>query len=455
MDASKKHAIALTDKERFPLLSDLSYLNKLKQDAFAPKFNFQSGDRLQQHHLQQVQAYAEKIKATKVFWREGMHPDWLGPWLKWCIETVPFYKGRHERLENQPTINREDLHLAPWQFVSSDGKLEDLLVYETSGTTRSPMDVMFEPASQACWIPQLESVLNLYDINLTGHASSTSIALICAQEKALTYASLSTYLKGAGVLKINLNPNDWWAADHRIKYLEHYNPEILTGDPFAFLSLVELKPKLSPKALVSSAMKLTNGIRKKLETYFNCPVLDIYSLTECRMIAVAENEQRHRAIRPELYLEVFDKDKDILLPPGERGELVITGGNNPFLPLIRYRTGDFCSLYIEHGIPYLIDLEARHPVAFYNAKNKFINYIDISRAMNKYPLAGFNLHQNVNKSLRFTGWGTETKLKHQVLETLQHIFGNELPIEVVIHPPAQSSGLKPVAFSSDLDLNLN
>lgn len=43
---------------------------------------------------------------------------------------------------------------------------------------------------------------------------------------------------------------------------------------------------------------------------------------------------------------------------------MVTGGNNPFLPLMRYRTGDFCSLKIENGVPFLVDLEARNPVVF-------------------------------------------------------------------------------------------
>ncbi len=266
----------------------------------------------------------------------------------------------------------------------------------------------------------------------------------------MTYASLSTYLDGAGILKINLNTNDWKQAGDRVKYLEKYNPEILTGDPFAFLSLLDLKPALSPKALVSSAMKLTRGVRGKLERYFKCPVLDIYSLTECRMVAVAENERRYRAIRPDLHLEVFHKDEDTLLKPGERGELVITGGNNPFLPLIRYRTGDFCSLVVEDGMPYIVDLEARHPVFFCNENKAFVNSVDISNAMTEFPLAGFNVHQRADKSVQFTGWSTDSNLKPAILQSLRKIFGTGLSVEITITAP-DSRGSKPVSYSSDVE----
>jgi phenylacetate-CoA ligase len=213
---------------------------------------------------------------------------------------------------------------------------------------------------------------------------------------------------------------------------------------------MELKPQLSPKALVSSAMKLTEGMRKKLESFFKCPVLDIYSLTECRMIAVADEGNRYRAIRPELFLEVFEPVTDTPVKTGERGELVVTGGNNPFLPLIRYRTGDFCSLHFENDVLYLIDLEARKPVALYKKDGSFVNNIEVSRAMMDLPLAGFSLHQNADKSILFTGWSSDKTLNTTIHQELQKIFGQDCNINVNIkHPEANSS--KPVSYSSDLN----
>ncbi|MBT1699048.1 AMP-binding protein [Fulvivirgaceae bacterium PWU4] len=442
--------MALSDAERFPLIQDLSHLRSLQQDACAPSFNFRSGDRLQSHHLQQVTRYAATI-GKQPFWNDDTQPTWMESYLDWCARTVPFYKGRATTLSAQPTISRSDLQTTPWQFVSSDSNLDDLLVYQTSGTTGAPMDVIFDPVSQACWIPQLESVLNRYGIRLSRGTGHTAIALICDQQSTLTYASLSAYLGGAGVIKVNLNPLEWKDPDHRKQYLEKLNPEILTGDPFAFLSLLALAPRLSPKALVSSAMKLTEGVRNKLESFFRCPVLDIYSLTECRMIAVAEGTHRHRAIRPELFLEIFDPVHDIPLKPGERGELVITGGNNPFLPLIRYRTGDFCSISIDNSIPYLIDLEARAPVAYYRADHTFVNYVDISRTMTELPLAGFSVHQHTDKSVTFKGWSSDASIKPLVHEKLSTIFGTGVSVDVTILP-FDSQRAKPVTYASDFKI---
>lgn len=451
MDENSDPQIALTDAERFPLLDDLSFLNALKQDPFAPKFNFKSGDRLNAVHLSKVKSYKNKYYDKKIFWNEGQTPIWLNDYLKWCHTTVPFYKNKDIALDSFPTISREDIRKYPHLFVSNEANLEELLVYYTSGSTGPKLDVLFDAVSQASWLPQIESVLKDFDISITENKNTTAIALICAQEKTLTYASLSTYLEGAGILKINLNPSEWNQPDDAKKYLEKYNPQILTGDPIAFMALLDLKPQLNPKALVSSAMKLTKGTKNKLENYFRCPVIDLYSMTECRNIAYAA-EIGHKAIRPDLYLEIFDEHEDVKLPYGERGELVITGGNNPFLPLVRYRTGDFCSLKIENGVPFLIDLEARNPIVFFTKSNIKINNIDISNRLSKLSIAGFKMHQRNDKLIQFVGYSNDIT-SEEIIDLLNIIFKNDIDMLVDIHKISQNNTVEKSQYSSELITN--
>lgn len=451
MDESSDPKIALTDAERFPLLDDLSFLNALRQDAFAPKFNFKSGDRLNAVHLSKVKSYKKKHYDKKIFWNDGQTPIWLTNYLKWCLKTVPFYQNKDIDLDSFPTISREDIRKHPHLFVSNEANLDELLVYYTSGSTGPKLDVLFDAVSQASWLPQIESVLKDFDISIIESKNTTAIALICAQEKTLTYASLSTYLEGAGILKINLNPSDWNQPDDAKKYLEKYNPQILTGDPIAFMALLDLKPQLKPKALVSSAMKLTKGTKNKLENYFTCPVIDLYSMTECRNIAYA-SEIGHKAIRPDLYLEIFDEHEDIKLPYGERGELVITGGNNPFLPLVRYRTGDFCSLKIENGVPFLVDLEARNPVVFFTKSNIKINNIDISNCLSQLSLAGFKMNQRKDKLIQFVGYSNDIT-KEEIIELLNTIFKNDIDIHADIQKISQNNTVEKSQYSSELMTN--
>lgn len=447
MAESNDPQIALTDAERFPLLQDLSFLNKLKQDEFAPKFNFKSGDRLDKKQLSLVDNYAEKYCKDKVYWAKDELPNWMENYIKWSIKEVPFYQNKASKFTDFPTISRNDIRNQPHLFVSNDANLEDLLVYYTSGSTGPKLDVLFNAVSQANWLPQIESILKDFNISFIRSKDITTIAMICAQEKTLTFASLSTYLHGAGILKINLNPAEWNEKQDAKKYLEKYNPQILTGDPLAFIALMELEPEISPDAMISSAMQLTAGTKKQLEDYFHCPVIDLYSLTECRNIAYA-TQNGFKAIRTDIYLEIFDEQKDIKINDGERGELVVTGGSNPFLPLIRYRTGDFCRLEIRDGVPFLLDLEARNPIVFYTNSDEKINNIDISNQLSKLALAGFKLNQKKDKSVEFLGYSNEVKLE-DVAQILKGIFQNDVVLEITLEKITQNNNVAKTLYTSD------
>lgn len=439
---------ALTDNERFPLLTERKLLDDLRQDAFAPRYNFASGDRLDAEMLNKVQQYALELSRQK-FWRQGELPEWLGEYLAWCRAAVPAYRDYPDNFLLVPTMRRPRLAAQPWQFVADDCNLDNLLVYSTSGTTGAPMPVLFEPVAQATWLPQLETILARDSIGLDGGSKRVSICLVCSQQETLTYASLSTYLHGAGVLKINLQPGNWSDPQDRVSFLEKYNPEILTGDPFSFLALLALKPKIKPKALVSSAVALQAGVRERLAGYFACPVYDVYSLTECRMIACSSSNAIHQLIRPELYLEIMHPERDQVLPEGERGEIVVSGGNNPFLPLLRYRTGDFAALRHNQGKFELFDLLGRSPAIYLNERGEFVNNVDIARAMCRFALAGYNLHQHSDRRLTFTGWGEEAG-KDEIEKVLRESFGPSLPMSLEIKTPDLNEVMK-VQFSSDID----
>ena len=170
--------------------------------------NFQSGDRLQEKHLQSIFNY-EKAFVHREKIKENEVPDFVKNYILESIDKVPFYKGGSNDLQEHVTFSKAAIRQTPWQFICDDADMNDLLVYSTSGTTGPAMDVLFAPETQASWIIQLESIMKEMGISFSKNPERVAIALICNQEKTLTYASLSTYLNGSGVLKINLNKDDW------------------------------------------------------------------------------------------------------------------------------------------------------------------------------------------------------------------------------------------------------
>ena len=92
----------------------------------------------------------------------------------------------------------------------------------------------------------------------------------------------------------------------------------------------------------------------------------------------------------DIHLEVL-RDDGTQAAPGERGEIAVTGGRNPFAPLLRYRTGDFghvdyspCSC--GDPMPRLLDLEGRVPVLIRSSDGTPVSTVDLSRILREHPL---------------------------------------------------------------------
>ncbi|HNF58687.1 MAG TPA: capsule biosynthesis protein CapK [Elusimicrobiota bacterium] len=392
---------ALTDAERFPLLTPAlaKTLKTYREHPAAPRFNYACGDRLTAEGLKRVRAFEAQVKKRR------SSPKGLPPWIEekvdeW-LKKVPFYRqrgGRAKDFETLPAIGREDLLATPWAFVPDGRALDDLMVYETTGTTGAPLGVMYHPEVPSMYLVLLRSALKAAGVELKG-GPGVALLLVGAQEKALTFVSGSTYLDGAGYVKVNLKPSDWRRPEDRATYLSFCSPEVVTGDPVAFQELLDLKVPLRPKALVSTSLALAAGLRKKLESTLHCPVLDVYSMTECRPLAASTGGD-FEIIPPDVHVEILD-DRGRPLPDGRRGEVAITGGRNDFLPLIRYRTGDHAAMVRRGGRRFLKGLEGRAPVVYLGSDGRRVPSIDIARALGPLALSHYVLHQRADGSFLF------------------------------------------------------
>src|SRR6185295_16709575 len=117
-------------------------------------------------------------------------------------------------------------------------------------------------------------------VELRHGRGEVGVVLLGFQRECFTYVSVTPTMGESGLAKINLFPGDWRSPGDRSKYLEALAPEVLAGDPLSFAELLRLEPDLAPRAILSTSMALTEGLRKKLAERFRCPVLDLYSLNE-------------------------------------------------------------------------------------------------------------------------------------------------------------------------------
>lgn len=419
-----------TDAERFPLLTPAGdeMLRFLREHPNAPIFRNRSGHRLTADDLAKVQEFAREIAAHPPHWTPDATPGWLGEHVRRCLSQVPHHRayGRSAApLFELPTISRADLARDIAAFVPDDLPLERLLHFSTSGTTGHPLSVPSHPTVAASYLSLHRRALAHFGVELVAGRGQVGVVLVGFQRRCFTYVSVTPQMNESGLAKINLHPNDWRDPDDRARYLDALSPELYTGDPVSLAELAKLSLATRPRALLSTSMTLLPATRRTFEQRFGCPVVDVYSLNESGPVAFADGEVWH-LLQPRLYVEILD-ERGERLPPGERGEITLTGGFNPWLPLLRYRTGDFASLAFQGGEPKLIGLSGRAPVRFRAADGSWLNNIEVTHALARFALAQWTLHQHADGRLELRARGGD---EVALAAALAELFGAEQTISV-------------------------
>ena len=443
---------ALTQNERFPLLNEAgeAMLRRIAQHPHAPRFNYSCGERLNEAGLQNVLQYAEKQRTERTGWSEGETPDWLVQWIEMCRSDVPFYRDRFDGAVDffeLPTTTRQDLRREPWSFMPDSADVSELIVYRTSGTTGNLLQMIAHPVAPNRYLPLMQTALAAYGVEIDGGPDRVSIIQVATQRSTYTLYSAMSYFDSAGFAKINLNPNEWNAADDPVKFLDDAAPEIYTGDPFAFAELAKLPLTTRPKAMISSATSMLPGEVRALELHFGCPIIDLYALNEAGPVAFSM-DGAHEVLPHNLYVEILDETGSPVAP-GQVGEIVVTGGVNPYLPLVRYQTGDYAAMDYSQSIPRLVDFQGRKPVVFRTLSGDPVNSIEVSVALFEIPLPFFSMHQDAEKGLTFRT-RCSADVEAAIVDALRDLFGStaKLTIEQLSLDDAWSG--KWIQYTSDL-----
>jgi phenylacetate-CoA ligase len=445
------NADIITDAERYPTLTEngRQMLQFLREHPHAPIFRNESGNRLTADDVARVRELDRKVQAVEVGWRPGEFPSWMAGFVERCLSEVPFYRqygSAPEDFPGLPTISRADLSRDIAQFVSDSAPIDRLINFRTSGTTGHPLLLASHPVVAASYLAFHKKALRRFGIELRHGRGQVGVVLVGWQRKCFTYVSVTPTMDESGLVKLNLHPSDWRDPADRAKYLDALATEIYTGDPIAFAELAELPLKTKPRALLSTSMMLLPEMRRRLEDRFQCPVLDLYSMNEAGPVAVADSTAGgHVLLQHQLYVEILDP-LDHPLPPGDRGEVTLTGGFNFCLPLLRYRTGDYASLNFHGNELVLVGLEGRPPVRFRTMTGDWLNNIEVTHALQRFAIPQFTLHQNREGALqiRLTGIGLPTDV---IQRCLLELFGKgqRLTMETI----ASFDG-KVVQYTSDL-----
>lgn len=255
-----------------------------------------------------------------------------------------------------------------------------------------------------------------------------------------------SYLDEAGCTRVNLCAEDWRSPEDPRRFLDRRAAPVVLGDPISFDALDQVRLSQPPRALISSIATLSDPFARELSRRYGCPVLDVYALTEAGIVAV-RTPQGHAILPHDVYVEVLD-EHDEPCPPGVRGEVTLTGGRNPFAPLLRYRTGDLAALAWHQGRPVLQELEGRPPVVFPVPDGRVVHCMEVSRALRPYPLVQYRLHQDAGGAFRFgyQGGGDIDGVR----SVLHDLLGASASLTIEALPAKSPGGRKVLQFQSAL-----
>lgn len=220
-------------------------------------------------------------------------------------------------------------------------------IHASSGTTGKPTVVGYTKADLDMWASVMARSIR---------ASGGRPGMVChiAYGYGLFTGGLGAHY-GAERLGLTVIPVSGGMTERQVSLIADFRPDIIMVTPSYMLAILDefKKRGLDPNATslkvgIFGAEPWTNAMRGEIETAFDMHAVDIYGLSEVIGPGVAnecvESKDGLHIWEDHFYPEIIDPETGIVLPDGEKGELVFTSLTKEATPIIRYRTRDLTRL---------------------------------------------------------------------------------------------------------------
>lgn len=243
--------------------------------------------------------------------------------------------------------------------------------------------------------------------------------------------------------------------DDQIRQLQEAKPDILNGLPASLRLIAEtIKQRkiegIRPKRIITGGEILSEETRETLQEGFGATVVDFYNSWEFGNIAwECDRHAGYHINTDSVLFELIREGKRV--PPGERGEVFLTGLNAFAMPFIRYRIGDIGVLSDRRcacgrGFPLLERIEGRTDDQITLSKGRVISPFTITTVLRFIP--GIGQFRFVQKSERefevnmIRGNDFDLNTLEKIKTRLEKILGTDaqINVEVVDEIPRDPSG---------------
>lgn len=267
---------------------------------------------------------------------------------------VPFYRAfyaehgvRHQDIQSLddigklPFVTKEMVRLKGATFLSETVRRANLTTISTSGTTGTPLSLLFERSA--------------IEKNYAFFARALNWGGVSVGERSATFAGrpiVPTDQVGPPFWRENLAfRNTLFSTYHLsskncpfyVEKLQQSQPRFIDSYPSALFVLAQYIQEngtsfsVQPRAIVTSSETLLPHQRELIERVFHTRIFDQYGSAEMAAF-ICQCEQGRYHVNPEFgIIEVLANNRSIM---AGTGELVCTGFLNYAFPLIRYKIGD-------------------------------------------------------------------------------------------------------------------
>lgn len=255
-------------------------------------------------------------------------------------------------LSKLPFVTKQDMRDNYPFGLFAVPKDELVRIHASSGTTGKPTVVGYTKKDLKMWTECVSRIAAM------GGATEKDVAQICFGYGMFTGAlGLHFGLENMGAALV---PSSTGNSEKQIMYMKDFGTTLLVATPSYALRLAEVayqmgidpKKDLQVKIGLVGSELLTEAMRAEMHKLWGDDMLvtSNYGMSELMGPGVS-GECRYMDgmhINEDYFIpEIIDPKTGEVLPPGEKGELVITCIYKEGLPLIRYRTKDVTRLIYE------------------------------------------------------------------------------------------------------------
>jgi len=294
--------------------------------------------RAQQRRLRRLLAYAERHVP---YYRETLPR--LG------LRAADFREV--DDLARLPILERAQLQRDPEYFLSTAQRRQDCLQMHSSGSTGEPLTIFHDPAAVFQNAAHAERERSMITALLGRSAGYRELILSPRHGDRGTVqgflAERGYFPPGLRIQRAYLDLHE--PPERAAEMLNRFRPHLVHGLGssltllFAYLEATGA-PVHRPRAITFSSDALPDSARRLIEAGFGIPVFGAYQAVEAFKIGFECRRSPALHLNLDLYpLRVVDADGRTL-PPGERGEVVVSNLVNRASVLLNYRLGDVAAL---------------------------------------------------------------------------------------------------------------